>query len=367
MTHTVKAIPDVLLVPPYHPGLPISAVAREIGMAPERIIKLASNENPRGMSPLARQALEKSEGELARYPDPDCYDLREALAVRLDVAPNQIMVGAGLSEILGLIARGYLGSGRSAVIPRYAFGLYEMSARAVGARPVIVPAAGYGHDLDAMLAAIDETTSVVYLASPNNPTGTSLAKDAIERFLEAVPANVLVVFDEAYREYMRPELRPDVNRWLARHPNLLALRTFSKIYGLAGLRVGYAFGDPAIIDVLQRLRSPFSVSVAAQAAALAALGDTAFIESAYRENLEGLNIVCDRLKAINAGFVPSSANFALIQVGNGQEVYRSLLQRGLIVRPMASWGLPDSIRVTIGTAAENTAFLKGFDEVMSRR
>lgn len=367
MTHPVKAVPDVLLVPPYHPGLPISAVAREIGMAPEHIIKLASNENPRGMSPLARQALDREREDIARYPDPDCYELREALALRLRIEASHILVGAGLSEILGLIARGYLAAGRSAVIPQYAFGLYEMSVRSVGARPIVVPADNYGHDLDAMLTAIDDTTSVVYLSSPNNPTGTSLSEAAVGRFLDAVPPSVLVIFDEAYREYMRAELRPDVDRWLKRFPNLLALRTFSKIYGLAGLRVGYAFGDPAVIGVLQRLRSPFSVSVAAQAAALAALDDMTFIEDAYRENLAGLNNVCERLTAVNVAFVPSSANFVLIHVGNAQEVYRSLLQRGFIVRPMAAWGLPHSIRVTIGTATENAAFLAAFEDVMGRR
>jgi histidinol-phosphate aminotransferase len=365
MSDLVEAVPEVASIPPYHPGLPIATVARQIGIPADRIIKLASNENPRGMSHAARRVLEDGQEDLARYPDPDCFDLRAALSGSLGIGADHIMVGAGSSEILGLIARGYLGPGRAAVIPQYAFGVYEMSARSVGASPVIVPAAGYGHDLEKMLAAIDATTRVVYLASPNNPTGTSLAAAEIESFLEAVPANVLVVLDEAYREYMRPELRPDVNPWLERHPNLIVLRTFSKIYGLAGLRVGYAIASPAIVAILQRLRSPFSVSVSAQAAGVAALNDVTFIEEAYRQNLEGLDLMCRRLKAINASFVASTANFVLIQVGNGQNVYSKLLQRGLIVRPMASWGLPDSIRVTIGTPSENDAFLAAIEDVMN--
>jgi len=363
MDQKLTAVAHAQAIPPYHPGLPISAVAREIGIDASQIVKLASNENPRGMSPAARLALQELSEDYGRYPDPDCYELRAALGKKLSLDPAKFVVGAGTSELLVLIARAFLTDGRNAVVPECAFGVYDTATRSVGARSVIVPAIEYGHDLDGMLSAIDEKTSVVFVASPNNPTGTSLDSKLLERFFDDVPPNVLIVFDEAYREFMEPAKRPQCNQWLARYPNLIVLRTFSKIYGLAGLRVGYGMADMPIVNILQKLRSPFSVSVAAQVAAKAALDDDEFVNSSYEDNAAGLKYMSDGLRKLGIRFVPSSANFILLHVDDAAAVYNKLLRRGLIVRPLASWGLPKSLRVTIGTPTENELFLNALRDV----
>jgi histidinol-phosphate aminotransferase len=344
-------------VPPYQPGAPISAVTREFGFEPEDVVKLASNENPLGMSPLAAEQIARVAGDPARYPDADCYSLRNAISEVHGVTPERILVGAGLSEILVLLARAFLGPNRSSVFSQHAFTLYGNSARSVGANSIVVPAKNYEHDIDAMIGAVDSTTSMVLIGTPNNPTGTVVNPQDIERLLDSVPSRVLVVLDEAYREYLPPEEQPDSIAWLSRYPNLMVLRTFSKIYGLAGLRVGYAVAEQSIVDIVQRFRSPFSVSSLAQVAAEASLADTEFVERSYALNAAELAATSKAVGVAGFSYVPSRANFLLINVGDGTAVFRKMLRQGVIVRPMAGWGLPPFIRVTIGTNAEIRKFV----------
>lgn len=359
-----SALASALSVPPYQAGLPISTVAREIGMDPRSIVKLASNENPLGMPPLARAELAKLAEDPARYPDPDCFDLRRKLAERLGVSPDKLIIGAGATELIWLVVRAFVAKGRTAVMSQYAFTVYDSATRAADGQSIVVPAKDYGHDLDRMLAAIDERARVVFVASPNNPTGTALDPVALERFFDKVPEKVLLVFDEAYREFMDPDRRPDLHRLLAHYANILILRTFSKIYGLAGLRVGYGIAEPSIIDVLQRLRSPFSVNSMGQAAAIGALDDEAFVEKSYQSNRDELASLSRALERGAFFYVPSSANFVLVHVGDGPGVYRNLVRKGVIVRPLVNWGLPQWIRVTIGLPSENAVFLARLKEIL---
>jgi histidinol-phosphate aminotransferase len=358
------ALPHTLSIPPYQAGKPIEALAREIGMEPGSIIKLASNENPMGMSSLAQDALMNFAGDRARYPDPDCYDLRHALSASLGVPTESIIVGPGSSELIVLAARAFLGEERSAVIPQYSFAVYSSATRATAARSNVVPASHYQHDLDAMLRAIDETVSLVFVATPNNPTGTVIDPAELERFIERVPRHVLIVLDEAYREYLLPDQQPDATGWISKFSNLLVLRTFSKAYGLAGLRVGYAFGNPAIINVLQRLQSPFSINVLAQVAATAALRDRNFVEKTATQNRDEMAKMAAAFDAIGVEYIPSAGNFILARVGDAAAVYRALLQRGLIVRPVANYGLPEWLRISVGLPSENQALLEGLRAVL---
>ena len=360
----LAALPCALSAPPYQAGMPISTVAREIGMEPRSIVKLASNENPMGMSPLARTEITKLTEDAARYPDPDCFELRNKLAGRLGVSFDNLIVGAGATELIWLVVRAFLAKGRNAVMSQYAFSLYDSATRAADGQSIVVPAKEYGHDLDAMLAAINDQTSVVFVASPNNPTGTALDPDDLERFFDKVPENVLLVFDEAYREFTDPDMRTDLHRLLKRYSNILVLRTFSKIYGLAGLRVGYGIAETAIIDVLQRIRSPFSVSSVGQAAAISALDDREFVEKSYELNRDERASLSRALAKGSFLHVPSCANFVLVHVGDGPSVYRGLVRKGVIVRPLVNWGLPQSIRVTIGLPSENAAFIARLKEIL---
>src|SRR5687767_11998999 len=344
-------------IAPYQPGKPISELAREMGIDEAGIVKLASNENPRGIGPRTRAAIDAALGDIARYPDGNGFDLKQALSARYGVDMSSIVLGNGSNDVLELVALAFLGPGRAAVMSQHAFAVYPLATQARGARPIVVPAKNYGHDLEAMAKAIDDETYVVWAANPNNPTGTLARPDELEAFLRKLPERVLVVLDEAYNEYIKADLRGEPVKWLRRHPNLVVTRTFSKAYGLAGLRVGYALAHASVADVMNRVRQPFNVNSIALAAAVAALDDMEFVARSYAQNLSGMRQLEEGARALGLAFIPSYGNFLTIHVGKAAEVFKRLLRRGVIVRPLAGYGLPEHLRVTIGTAAENEKFL----------
>ncbi|HTQ76747.1 MAG TPA: histidinol-phosphate transaminase [Burkholderiales bacterium] len=345
-------------IAPYQPGKPISELAREMGLKEEGIVKLASNENPRGIGPRTRAAIEAALGEIARYPDGNGHELKTALARRYGVDMGAIVLGNGSNDVLELVALAFLGPGRAAVYSQHCFAVYPLATQARGARPIAVPAKNWGHDLEAMAAAIDEETYVVWVANPNNPTGTLARPDALEAFVRRVPERVIAVIDEAYNEYLPPEQKTETVKWLKRHPNLVVTRTFSKAYGLAGLRVGYAFAHPSVADIMNRVRQPFNVNSLALAAAAAALDDMEFVARSFAENLQGMRQVEEGAKRLGLEWIPSRGNFVSIRVGKANEVYRRLLKRGVIVRPVGGgYQMPEHLRVTIGTPEENEKFL----------
>jgi histidinol-phosphate aminotransferase len=343
---------------PYQPGKPISELAREMGLKQDSIVKLASNENPRGVGPRTRAAIERALGEVARYPDGNGHELKVALSRRYGVDMAQVVLGNGSNDVLELVALAFLGPGRSAVYSQHAFAVYPLATQARGARGIAVPAKDFGHDLEAMARAVDDETYVVWVANPNNPTGTLALPDALEAFVRRVPERVIVVIDEAYNEYLPADLRADTVKWLKRHPNLVVTRTFSKAYGLAGLRVGYALAQPGVADVMNRVRQPFNVNSIALAAAAAALEDMEFVAQSYAANLQGLRQLREGATQLGLAFIPSYGNFLTVRVGKAQDIYKRLLKRGVIVRPVGGgYGLPEHLRVTVGTQAENERFL----------
>jgi histidinol-phosphate aminotransferase len=345
-------------IAPYQPGKPISELAREMGMDEAKIVKLASNENPRGIGPRTRAAIEAAIADIARYPDGNGFELKQALAKRYGVDAGSIVLGNGSNDVLELVALAFLGPGRAAVFSQHCFAVYPLATQARGARSIVVPAKDYGHDLETMAKAVDDETYVAWLANPNNPTGTFARSEAIEAFLRRVPERVLVVLDEAYNEYLPHDLKADSARWLKRHPNLVITRTFSKAYGLAGLRVGYALAHPSVADVMNRVRQPFNVNSMALAAAAAALDDMEFVARSYAENLQGLRQLEEGARRLALDFIPSYGNFITARVGKAAEIYKRLLRRGVIVRPIGGgYGLPEHLRVTVGTAQENEKFL----------
>jgi histidinol-phosphate aminotransferase len=345
-------------IAPYQPGKPISELAREMGLDEAGIVKLASNENPRGIGPRTRAAIEAALGEIARYPDGNGFELKQALAKRYGVDMGSIVLGNGSNDVLELMALAFLGPGRAAVFSQHCFAVYPLATQARGARSIVVAAKDYGHDLEAMAKAIDDETYVVWIANPNNPTGTFARGEQVEALLRKVPERVLVVLDEAYNEYLAPELRAESAKWLKRHPNLVITRTFSKAYGLAGLRVGYALAHPSVADVMNRVRQPFNVNSLALVAATAALDDMEFVARSYAENLRGMKQLEEGARGLRLEFIPSYGNFITIRVGKAAEIYKRLLRRGVIVRPVGGgYGLPEHLRVTIGTAGENERFL----------
>jgi histidinol-phosphate aminotransferase len=349
-------------IAPYQPGKPISELAREMGMEEAAIVKLASNENPLGIGPRTRAAIEASLSDIARYPDGNGYVLKQALSARYGVDMSAIVLGNGSNDVLELVALAFLGPGRAAVMSQHCFAVYPLATQARGARAIVVPAKNYAHDLETMAKAVDDETFVVWAANPNNPTGTLAMPDEVEAFLRKVPERVLVVVDEAYNEYIHADLRTDMLKLLKRHPNLVVTRTFSKAYGLAGLRVGYALAHPSVADVMNRVRQPFNVSSIGLAAAAAALDDMEFVARSYAENLKGLRQLEEGARQLGLDFIPSYGNFLTIRVAAGgksaAEVFKRLLRRGVIVRPVAGgYGLPEHLRVTTGTAAENEKFL----------
>ncbi len=345
-------------IAPYQPGKPISELAREMGLDEAKIVKLASNENPRGIGPRTRAAIESTLRDLARYPDGSGFELRQALSRRYGVEQSSIVLGNGSNDVLELVSLAFLGPGRSAVFSQHCFAVYPLATQARGARSIAVPAKDYGHDLDAMAAAIEADTQVVWIANPNNPTGTIVSPERLEAFVRRVPERVLVVIDEAYNEYLQADLRADTVKWLRRHANLVVTRTFSKAYGLAGLRVGYALAHASVADLMNRVRQPFNVNSIALAAAAAALDDMEFVARSYAENLQGLRQIEQGAKQLGLQWIPSYGNFITIQVGRAADIYKRLLKRGVIVRPVGGgYQLPEHLRVTVGTEAENERFL----------
>ncbi|MCX7628180.1 MAG: histidinol-phosphate transaminase [Methylophilaceae bacterium] len=355
----------VRAIAPYQPGKPISELAREMGLEESTIVKLASNENPLGTSPKAMAALRAGLADGARYPDGNGYVLKAAITRKFGVDPSQIVLGNGSNDVLELAARAFLAPGTQAVFSQHAFAVYPLVTQAVGATGITVPAVHYGHDLEAMRVAITPQTRMVFIANPNNPTGTLLGKVELRAFLRAIPTQVLVVLDEAYDEYLADEHKSEAIAWLAEFPNLIVTRTFSKAYGLAGLRVGYALAHPQVADVMNRVRQPFNVNSLALEAAAAALEDDGFVRRSRDLNEAGMAQMVAGFRRLNLSYIPSFGNFVSVRVGNAAAVYQGLLRQGVIVRPIASYGMPEYLRVSIGLETENTRFLEALKTVLA--
>jgi len=356
------ALSYVRAISPYQPGKPITELAREMGIPVDKIVKLASNENPLGMSPKAKKAVEAAINGIERYPDQ--FDLIRAVAEQAGLAQNQVVLGNGSNDVLDLIARVFLAPGRSAIFAQHAFAVYPLATLSTGAELIATPAKNYGHDLNAMLAAIRPDTRIIWIANPNNPTGNFLPYPEVRAFLEAVPKDVVVVLDEAYNEYLPPAERVDTAAWIKDFPNLVVTRTFSKIFGLAGLRVGYALASTEIADLMNRVRQPFNVNNLAIAAAVAALDDHAFVTESYELNRRGMEQLVAGLKRLGLEYIPSYGNFVTFKAGDGAAVNQKLLQQGVIVRPIGGYGLPQWLRVTIGTEPENARFLEALEKAL---
>jgi histidinol-phosphate aminotransferase len=354
----------VRAIAPYQPGKPISELAREMALKQKNIIKLASNENPLGVSPKAKAAIKKQIAELGRYPDGNAFDLKAALAKRYGVPQECIVVGNGSNDLLEMAAAVFLAPGRSAVYSEHCFAVYPLATQARGARSIVVPAKAYGHDLAAMRAAIGGDTRVVFIANPNNPTGTFVPGVELEQFIASVPREIAVVVDEAYTEYLPRELRYDSVAWLKKYANLILTRTFSKVYGLAGLRVGFGLMQPGLADLMNRVRQPFNVNSLALAAATAALSDSKFVARSVKVNRAGMAALERSFKRLGLEYIPSCANFITFRIRRAGEVYDKLLRQGVIVRPVAGYGMPEHLRVTIGTPKENARFLKALEAVL---
>jgi len=349
---------------PYQPGKPVEEVEREYGIGDS--IKLASNENPLGPSPRAVEALRGALATIHRYPDGGGFYLKQKLAAKLGVLPEQIALGNGSNEILELVARTFLRPGEDAVMSEQAFVVYASVVQAAAGIPRAVPLREFTHDLDAIAAAVRKSTRLVFLGNPNNPTGTIYRRVAFERLLERLPKDVVVVADDAYAEYVADPEYPRTLDFLRPDRLLITLRTFSKIYGLAGLRIGYGVGPADLVAALERIRQPFNVNVLAQVAALAALDDEDHVERSRRANREGMLFLEREFTRLGLDYVPSQANFVLVRVGAGAEVYERLLRRAVIVRPVGGYGFPEHVRVTVGTAEENRRFIAALEGALSR-
>lgn len=362
MNLALHALPYIRSISPYLPGKPITQLSREMGIPPEKIIKLASNENPLGMSPLARRAIDAALADAARYPDQ--FELIAALAERHGVAAEQIVLGNGSNDLLDLVARVFLSAGRSSVVAEYAFAIYALVTEITGAETIIAPAHHYGHDPATMLAAIRPDTRVLWIANPNNPTGTFLPYAAVRALIERIPPHVVVVLDEAYTEYLLPAERVDSIAWIRDFPNLVVTRTFSKIYGLAGLRVGYAVAQADMADLMNRVRQPFNVGNLGLTAALAALDDHLFLAESYMLNRQGMEQLISGVKRLGLEHIPSHGNFITVAVADGAAINQRLLKEGVIVRPLGGYGMPNHLRVTVGREAENQRFLLALEKAL---
>lgn len=360
----------VRAIAPYVAGKPISEVAREFGLDAARIVKLASNENPLGMPQSAKNAMAAAIDELARYPDANGFSLKAALHAKFGVPETWITLGNGSNDILELAARALVEPGQGVMYAEHSFAVYALAAQEVGARAIEVPARDYGHDLDAMATAITPDTRLIYIANPNNPTGTFLSADEIAGFLAKVPPTVVVVLDEAYNEFLKPEQQYDSTAWVRQYPNLLVSRTFSKAYGLAGLRVGYGIAQPQLTDLLNRIRQPFNVNSLAQAAAVAALNDAEFLRQSAELNAAGYAQLTAAFDRLGLQYVPSSGNFVLVRVGDnnsaGARVNIALLKQGVIVRPVGNYGLPQWLRISIGLREENATFIAALEVALAQ-
>jgi len=358
------ATPGVRGLHPYQPGKPVEELERELGI--ENIIKLASNENPQGMSLLAQKAIQDQLSEGARYPDGSGFLLKSSLAEYLSVSSDMITLGNGSNDILDLITRAYASTDAEIIYSEYAFAVYAISCQSVGAKAVVTPAKNWGHDLDVMYEAITENTSIIFIANPNNPTGTSLSAKELVFFMNRVPENIIVVLDEAYCEYIDDPDFPNGVALLRLYSNLIVTRTFSKAWGLASLRVGYALSNPDIANVLNRVRHPFNVNSFALAAANAVLSDHDYLKRSKSINTEGLKVIAEGLQNLGLSFIPSSGNFISFDTGlEGVSVFQSLLLKGVIVRPLGNYGMPRHLRVTVGLPEENQRFLTALGEVLA--
>ncbi len=355
---------NIRAIAPYQPGKPISELAREFGLAESAIVKLASNENPLGVSPLAQQAMREALADIARYPDGNGFVLKDAICKRFGVEIGRVVLGNGSNDVLELAARAFLQPGTEAVFSQHAFAVYPLVTLAVGAAGVTVPAIHFGHDLAAMRAAITSRTRMAFIANPNNPTGTLLGRNELKMFLRDVPGHVLVVLDEAYDEYLPDDRKSEAIAWLAEFDNLILTRTFSKAYGLAGLRVGYALAHPAVADLMNRVRQPFNVNSIALAAAAAALQDADFVRRSRELNDAGMAQITAGVRALGLEYIPSFGNFISVRIPDAAAVYRRLLENGVIVRPVANYEMPDYLRVSIGLESENARFLQVLEQVL---
>jgi len=351
-------------IAPYQGGKPITELAREMGLRVEDIVKLASNENPLGISPKAEFAIQEALLDIARYPDGNSFVLREAVSKKFNVAPAQIVFGNGSNDILELAARAFLTTDCETIYSQHAFAVYPLVTQAMGASGVVVPAKNFGHDLSAMLAAITAKTRMIFVANPNNPTGTLLGKDELLAFLKQVPKHVLVVLDEAYDEYLSATNKSEAISWLGKFDNLIISRTFSKAYGLAGLRVGFGLCHADIADMMNRVRQPFNVNSIAQAAAVASLADDDFVERSYALNQAGMAQLTQGLHKLGLEYIPSFANFVSVKIKDAAFVNKKLLESGVIVRPIANYEMPDYLRVSIGLFRENARFLEVLEQIL---
>ena len=355
----------------YQPGKPTSELARELNLDEANIIKLASNENPLGASPAAIAAVEKILGGVALYPDGSGYALKSALMKKYGVAREQIVLGNGSNDVLELAGRAFLTARDSAIFSQHAFAVYPLTVQAIGAKSIEVPARNFAHDLPAMARAVCNDTRVVFVANPNNPTGTFAAAEELLAFIKAIPERVLIVLDEAYTEYLPVSLKFDTTQWLRQFPHLLISRTLSKAYGLAGLRVGFGLGHPAVTDLINRIRQPFNVNSLALAAAEAALNDDAFLAKSAELNRKGLLQLAAGFEHLGLKYITSFGNFICVEVGDAAAMFQFLLRQGVIVRPVAGYGMPRHLRISVGLPEQNDrcldALAAGLKQVSANR
>lgn len=375
------AVSGVQKLVPYTPGKPIAELERELGLTqttvreggsvaigrePMRLIKLASNENPLGPGKKALAAIQETLKDLALYPDGNGFDLKSALAEKYAVDTSQITLGNGSNEILELVARAFLTQGLEVVFSQHAFAVYPLVTQAAGATAVVAPALAYGHDLAAMLQRVTDKTRLVFIANPNNPTGTLLSHESLKTFIQALPDTCICVLDEAYCEFAGDKSANNSISWLKDYPNLLITRTFSKAYGLAGLRIGYGLSSPQLADILNRVRQPFNNNMLALVAATAALADTEHLQNTLAVNAQGMAFITEGFKNLGLDWVPSAGNFVLVDLKQSAlPIYEALLGKGVIVRPVGVYELPNHLRITIGTSAENQLFLQALTEVLT--
>ena len=358
------AVVGVQQLIPYKAGKPIEELERELGLT--QVIKLASNENPLGPGKKALTAIQAALPLLALYPDGSGFTLKQVLAEKYAVDVSQITLGNGSNEILELVARAFLTPEHEVVFSQHAFAVYPIVTQAVGATAVVVPALNYGHDLDAMLQAVNAKTRLVFIANPNNPTGTLLSQASLERFINALPDTCVCVLDEAYFEFVSSVESINSIDWLKKFPNLLITRTFSKAYGLAGLRMGYGLSSPEMADILNRVRQPFNNNTLALVAAEAALGDDEHLQQTITINALGMQQLTNGFKNLGLEWIPSAGNFVSVDLKQaGQPIYEALLRKGVIVRPIGNYELPHHLRISIGTAAENQLFLQALTETLA--
>jgi histidinol-phosphate aminotransferase len=357
------AVQGVQALVPYTPGKPVDELERELGLTD--IVKLASNENPLGPGPKVLSAIKTLLPELSRYPDGNGFALKQALASKLNVATNQITLGNGSNEILELVARTFLTPDLEVIFSQHAFAVYPLVTQAVGATARVAPALNYAHDLDAMLARVNDKTRVVFIANPNNPTGTLLTAEALHSFFRALPETIVCVLDEAYFEFIEEELKASSIEWLDQYPNLIITRTFSKAYGLAGLRVGYSLSSVDIADLLNRVRQPFNNNMLALAAAEAALSDQDYLSKTIAVNKQGMQFLTRHFSELGLSWIPSAGNFVSVNLAQtAMPIYDALLRKGVIVRPVANYEMPDHLRISIGTEKENQVFIAALKDVL---